>query len=115
MTRRTALATAGALTIVLLAGAAVATNLGLLRITGDTGQVGQLSPADLTPTGAVRQSAPAGGTAAGGTASPYGGAVADEHDGDHERYGDDDRHDGAGRVRDGVPAHELFQGREDDD
>jgi hypothetical protein len=108
MTRRTALATAGALTIVLLAGAVVATNLGLLRITGDAGQVGQLSPADLTPTGVVRQSAPAGGTA-----SPYGGAVAedpaDEEHGDHQSYGDDPPRD------DGVPGHELFQGREDDD
>ena len=114
MTRRTALATAGALTIVLLAGAVVATNLGLLRITGDTGQVGQLSPADLTPTGVVQQSAPAGGTA-----SPYGGAVAedpaDEERGDHQSYGDDSPRDGAGPVRDGVPGHELFQGREDDD
>ena len=51
MTRRAALATAGAITIVLLAAAAaIATNLGVLRVATDTGSVGGLSATELAPT-----------------------------------------------------------------
>ena len=46
MTRRAALATAGAITIVLLAAAAaIAANLGLLRVATDTGPTGDASGA----------------------------------------------------------------------
>ena len=50
MTRRAALATAGAITIVLLAAAAaIATNLGVLRVATDTGSAGGLSATELAP------------------------------------------------------------------
>jgi hypothetical protein len=121
MTRRTALATAGALTIVLLAGAAVATNLGLLRMTGDTGQVGRLSPADLVTAVDVQQSAPAGGTAPAGEAASSGGGAGSSGDtegkepGERERFGDRlGRDDGSGLQGGGLP-RERFQGRQDDD
>jgi len=49
MKRRTTLATAAAVALVLLAGsAAAATNLGLLGSAGDTGAVGRLTPQEAT-------------------------------------------------------------------
>jgi hypothetical protein len=115
MTRRTALATAGALTIVLLAAAAaVATNLGLLQVTTGTGQVGRLSPADLAPAGEVQQATPPGTAATSGdSGAEQGSASGDEPGGapasstlghDDGRAGHDD-----GRT------HERFEGRQDDD
>ncbi len=58
MTRRAALATAGAITIVLLAAAAaIATNLGVLRVATDTGSVGGLSATELAPVVSAQQPA----------------------------------------------------------
>ena len=53
MQRKTTLATAAAVTIVLLAGsAAAATNLGLLDSANQTGSVGQLTPQEASQTAA---------------------------------------------------------------
>jgi hypothetical protein len=63
MTRRAALATAGAITIVLVAAAAaIAANLGLLRVATDTGSAGGLSATELAP--AVGAQQPAGDSGA---------------------------------------------------
>ena len=117
MRRRTALATAGALTIVLLAAAAaVAANLGLLRATTDTGQVGRLNPADLAPARVVEQPAPGGATAPAdegpvgtegqsGTTGTSGAA----------RAGDDSLNDGRLGHEGGRTTREHFEGRGDDD
>jgi hypothetical protein len=57
MTRRMALATAGAVTIVLLAAAAaIAANLGVLRVVTDTGP-GGLTATDLAPAVTTQQPA----------------------------------------------------------
>lgn len=59
MTRRMALATAGAITIVLLAAAAaIAANLGVLRLATDTASPGDLTATELAPT--VTSQGPAG-------------------------------------------------------
>jgi hypothetical protein len=108
MRRRTALATAGALTIVLLAAAAaVATNLGLLQVSTDTGQVGRLSPADLAPAREVQQATPAVTPATGdegGGDESSGAPTATTLGHDDGRAGHDD-----GRTQ------ERFEGRGDDD
>jgi hypothetical protein len=115
MTRRTALATAGGLTIVLLAAAAaVATNLGLLQVSTDTGQVGRLSSADLAPAREVQQPTPPGAQApgddGGGAQEPAGGGEPGETPTTSTLGHDDGRagHDD-GRT------HERFEGRGDDD
>jgi hypothetical protein len=116
MRRRTALATAGALTIVLLAaGAAVATNMGLLRISTGTGQVGQLSPANLAPARVVERAAAGDATASGdgGGAGAQGLTGRDEAGG--VRSGDDVARDEDDTGHDWGRAPERFQGREDDD
>jgi hypothetical protein len=112
MTRRAALATAGAITIVLLAAAAaIATNLGMLRVATDTGQTGGLSATELAPTVSAQQSVGDAGAertndaSAGQARGPNHGAVED-------RSGlepNDDRSP-AGQAHD-----ERYAGRADDD
>jgi hypothetical protein len=115
MRRRTALATAGAIAIVLLAAAAAATNLGLLRVTTDTGQVGQLNPTELATTEVARQATPVGTPTAGddGGAGPRAGTTAPAGVG---KPGDDRSGDRLGRAgHEGTRTHERFEGRADDD
>jgi hypothetical protein len=112
MARRTALVTAGALTVVVIA---VAANLGLLRLAGDTGPVGRLGPADLAPTAVVERSA----TTATGPANGQGTEAAGPAPGNPSTPGrpwhDDPRFDDgrAGPVERGFERH--FGGRQDDD
>jgi hypothetical protein len=111
MTRRAALATAGAITIVLLAAAAaIATNLGLLRVATDTGPVGDLSTSELAP--------------AVGAQQPAGDAVADDNTGGQVRKpGDDSSADRRSDVEPNDdptspanrPPEERYEGRDDDD
>ena len=114
MARRAALATAGALTIVLLAAAVAAINLGLLRVTGDTDQVGQLDSNDLVHPAVVHQDEPMDTTAGGGGAGTDKESRRGEPDG-RGFHADDLRvHDEHG-VRGRAPAGEHFMGRQDDD
>ena len=113
MTRRAALATAGAITIVLLAAAAaIATNLGVLGVATDTGPTGDLSATELAPAVGVQQ--PAGDAA----------AVADENTGGQTREpGDDSAADGRSGVEPNDDRtsqanrspNERYEGRDDDD
>lgn len=116
MRRRTALATAGVIAIVLLAAAAAAaTNLGLLRVTTDTGHVGQLNPTELAPTEVARQATPVGTPTAGddGGAGPQGGTTAPAGVG---KPGDDRSGDRLGRAgHETTRTRERFEGRGDDD
>jgi hypothetical protein len=115
MTRRTALATAGALTIVLLAAAAaVATNLGLLQATTGTGQVGRLSPADLAPTREVQQATPPATRAAGDDGGSAQESVDGGEPGQASTGSTIGRDDGRAGHDDGR-THERFEGRGDDD
>jgi len=109
MTRRAALASAGAITIVLLAAAAaIAANLGVLRVATDTGSAGGLDATDLATT------------------------VTTQHPGDPEPARGDDQaqepsHDGSPDDRPGIEPgddhrpddhqrkDEHYQRREDDD
>lgn len=117
MRRRTALATAGALTLVLLAAvAAVATNVGLLRAGTDTGQVGQLSPADLPPASVAQQTTPGGpATSSGGGRLGAPGPTSELEPGDDERSSEEVAGQGGRSGQDAGPSPERFGGREDDD
>src|SRR5512132_746590 len=113
MTRRAALATAGAITIVLLAAAAaIATNLGVLRVATDTGSVGGLSATELAP--AVDAQQPASDSGAVGTDNPNGAQAREPEDGageDRSGLGASDDHlSPAGKAQD-----ERYGGRNDDD
>ena len=113
MTRRAALATAGAITIVLLAAAAaIATNLGVLRVATDTGSVGGLSATELAP--AVGAQQPAGDPGAVRTDKPNGAQTHEPEDGvgeDRSGLGASDDHlSPAGKAQD-----ERYGGRNDDD
>jgi hypothetical protein len=114
MTRRAALATAGAITIVLLAAAAaIAANLGLLRVASNTGSAGGLAATDLAPTVTAQQ--PAGDSGAVRTDDP-GRAQAQEHGDDSsaaDRSGMGPRDDR--RSPDSRPQDQRFEGRDDDD
>src|SRR5512132_2506465 len=113
MTRRAALATAGAITIVLLAAAAaIATNLGVLRVATDTGSAGGLDATDLAPIvsqqpagdpGAVRTDDASGAQAR----EPGDDSSADDRSG--VEPGDDHR------SPDSQLQHEPYAGRGDDD
>ena len=113
MTRRAALATAGAITIVLLAAAAaIAANLGVLRVATDTGSAGGLGATDLAPTVSAQQ--PAGDPGAVRT-DDASGAQAREPGGDSsadDRSGVEPGHD---RSPDSRPKDERYEGRDDDD
>jgi hypothetical protein len=113
MTRRAALATAGAITIVLLAAAAaIATNLGVLRVATDTGSAGGLGATDLAPTVSAQQSV--GDSGAGRTDDASAGQARGPNDGSVEdRSGlesSDDHRSPAGQAHD-----ERYAGRDDDD
>ena len=113
MTRRAALATAGAITIVLLAAAAaIATKLGKLRVATDAGTAGGLSAAALTP--AVGAQQPAGDAAAVRTDNPNGTQAREPEDGageDRSGLGASDDHlSPADKAQD-----ERYGGRNDDD
>jgi hypothetical protein len=113
MTRRAALATAGAITIVLLAAAAaIATNLGVLRVATDTGSAGGLSATELAPVVSTQQ--PAGDPGAART-DDTSGAQAWEPGDDSSA---DDRsgvEPGDDRSPDSQPQDERYEGRDDDD
>jgi hypothetical protein len=113
MTRRAALATAGAITIVLLAAAAaIATNLGVLRVATDTGSVGDLSATELAP--AVGAQQPPGDAGAVRTDNPDGAQAQEPEDrAGEDRSGlgaSDDHRNPAGKAQD-----EHYGGRNDDD
>jgi hypothetical protein len=112
MTRRAALTTAGAITIVLLAAAAaIATNLGVLRVATDTGSAGGLGATDLTP--AVITQRP----------SEDPSAVPTDDAGQAREPGDDSSADDRSAVEpnddrrspDNQPENERYAGRDDDD
>ena len=102
MTRRAALATAGAITIVLLAAAAaIATNLGMLRVASDTGSAGGLSATELASTVGDSRAVPTDDAGAVQAREPDDGPVEDrsglESSGDHRfpaGQGQDERHAG---------------------
>jgi hypothetical protein len=110
MTRRAALATAGAITIVLLAAAAaIAANLGVLRVATDTGSAGGLDATDLATTINSQQSVGDAGAVRGDDQRQE-----PSHDGSPDdrpgiEPGDDHRPDDHQRK------DEHYQGREDDD
>ena len=113
MTRRAALATAGAITIVLLAAAAaIATNLGVLGVATDTRPAGGLSATELTP--AVGDQQPVGDSGAVRTDNPNGAQAREPEDGAGEdRSGLEaggDHLSPAGKAQD-----ERYGGRNDDD
>lgn len=109
MTRRAALATAAAITIVLLAAAAaIAANIGVLRVATDTGSAGGLGATDLAPTVTAQQ--PAGDT--GGVDT--GGQVREPGDGSAEgRSGAEPNDDDLSPAK--APGGERYEGRNDDD
>ncbi|SRR6266545_1893505 len=108
MTRRTALVTAGMVTVVLLAAAAViAVNLGVLGDATATGPVGELSTTDLAHSVTIQQPAEDRQT------GPVGEAPADLQD---RQPGDDPS--GVERGDDHDPGTEQgkpYEGRDDDD
>jgi hypothetical protein len=114
MTRRAALATAGAITIVLLAAAAaIATNLGVLRVATDIGPAGGLQATELAPTVSAQQ--PASEVGAGRTDDTGGAPVGEPGDDSSadDRSGiepSDDRRSPDSRSED-----ERYKGRDDDD
>jgi hypothetical protein len=105
-----ALATAGAVTIVMLAAAAaIAANLGVLRVATDTGP-GGLNATDLGP--AVTSQQP--------TNDPGSTRTDDDPSGIQGREPGDDRSSGVApgddrRPGDTQQADERYEGREDDD
>jgi hypothetical protein len=108
MTRRAALATAGAITIVLLAAAAaIAANLGVLRVATDTGSAGGLRAADLAP--AVTGQQPAADT---GTVQTDDTSSAQAREPGDDSSGVEPGHD---RSPDSRPQDERYAGRDDDD
>jgi hypothetical protein len=114
MTRRAALATAGAITIVLLAAAAaIAANLGLLRVATDTGSVGGLGATELAPTVSAQQPAgdpeavPTGDASGAQAREPSDDGSADDRSG--VEPGDDHR------SPDSQLQDEPYAGRGDDD
>ena len=112
MTRRAALATAGAITIVLLAAAvAIAANLGVLRVATDTGSAGGLGATDLAPTVSAQQ--PAGDPGAVRTDDASGAQAREPGDSPaDDRSGVEPGHD---RSPDSRPQDERYEGRDDDD
>lgn len=118
MKRRTALATAGAVTIVLLAAAAaVATNLGLLQVSTDTGQVGRLSPTELAPAREIQQTPAGTDTTSDSGVDAQGDTQGSTSGGEPGQARPDDglgRDDG-GAAHEDTRTHEPFEGRQDDD
>jgi len=112
MTRRAALATAGAITIVLLAAAAaIATNLGVLRVATDTGPAGGLSATELAPVVSTQQ--PVGDSGAARTDDASGAQAREPGDSSaDDRSGVEPGHD---RSPDSRPKDERYEGRDDDD
>jgi hypothetical protein len=109
MTRRAALATAGAITVVLLAAAAaIAANLGVLRVATDTGSAGGLRAADLAPAVTGQQPAADTGTVQTDDTSS---AQAREPGDDSSGVEPSDDH----RSPDSRPQDERYEGRDDDD
>jgi hypothetical protein len=110
MTRRTALVTAGAVTIVLLAAAAaIAANLGVLRVATDTA-AGDLTATDLAP--AVTAQQPTGDPGAVRSDDDQSGVQGHEPGEDRSsdvESGTDDRSGGAQQ------ADERYEGGDDDD
>ena len=117
MARRTALVTSGALTIVVIAAiAAVAANIGLLRLAGDTGPVGRLAPGDLAPTAVVEQPATTSGTTPAGGQGTEGGTPSPARLSSQGRLLPDDSRFDSRRAQPGerrTAPH--FEGRQDDD
>ena len=114
MTRRAALATAGAITIVLLAAAAaIATNLGMLRVATNTGSAGGLRPTDLASTVTAQQPAnDVGGRRTDDTGGALVHAPGDDGSADHQSgiEPNDDQ-----RSPDSRPQDKGYEGRDDDD
>jgi hypothetical protein len=108
MQRKTTLATAAAVTLVLLAGsAAAATNLGLLDYASDSGTVGSLTPQDATanaspPDTVIVEPATQPRTPTVG----HRESDDDAYESDDDRSSDDEHED---------EDHEQYEGQDDDD
>jgi hypothetical protein len=115
MQRKTTLATAAAVTLVLLAGsAAAATNLGLLDYASDSGTVGSLTPQDATanaspPDTVIVEPATQPRTPTVGHRESDDDAYEsddDAYESDDDRSSDDEHED---------EDHEQYEGQDDDD
>jgi hypothetical protein len=113
MTRRAALATAGAITIVLLAAAAaIATNLGVLRVATDTGPAGGLSATELAPAvGAQQPVGDSGAVRTDDTSGDQAWEPGDRSVEDRSGLESSDDH----RSPDSQTHDERYEGRDDDD
>jgi hypothetical protein len=123
MQRKTTLATAAAVTLVLLAGsAAAATNLGLLDYASDSGTVGSLTPQDATanaspPDTVIVEPATQPRTPTVGHRESdddaYESDDDDAYESDDDAYeSDDDRSSGDEHEDED---HEQYEGQDDDD
>ena len=109
MTRRAALATTGAITIVLLAAAAaIAANLGVLRVATDTGSAGGLNATDLATTVTVQQHPGDSGSVRGDDQAQQPGHDGSADDQSGIEPGDD-------HWPDGQAQDQHVEGRDDDD
>jgi hypothetical protein len=109
MTRRATLATAGAITLVLLAAAAaIATNLGVLRVATDTGSAGGLDATDLATTVTLQQHPGDPGSVRSDDQAQQPGHDGSAEDRSGIEPGEDHRPDGQ-------PQNEHYEGRGDDD
>lgn len=122
MQRKTTLATAAAVTIVLLAGsAAAATNLGLLDSANQTGSVGQLTPQEASQTAAQPDTVIV--EPAAQPRSPVDdrtvvrpGESDNEYESDDEHEADDDHASGEEEHEDDDDDNEYeYEGHDDDD
>ena len=110
MTRRTILATAAAITLVLVTGvAAVAANLGLLGSATDTGDIGTLTPAAATsePQTVIVEPTPAGTPDSSAATAPVPTSTDDHADDDRAEDEDDEHREGSD--------DEHYEGSDDDD
>jgi hypothetical protein len=120
MNRRTVLATAGAITLVIVTGtAAVAANLGLLGSATDSGDIGTLTPAAATaepqqPQTVIVEQAPAS-TTGSTTAAPSAASTYDDEEDDHAYDHDDEEYDHGGRADESHAEYEHYEGSDDDD
>jgi hypothetical protein len=112
MDRRTILATAGAITLVVVTGAAAAAaNVGLLGSADGTGAVGSLTPASAMsePQTVIVEPAPADAT------PPTTAAQQDRTDGSSGPHADDDGRSEEHDRSEADHAHERYEGSHDDD
>jgi hypothetical protein len=118
MQRKTTLATAAAVTLVLLAGsAAAATNLGLLDSTNQTGSVGQLTPQEASQTAAqpdtvIVEPAAQPRSPVDDRTTVQPGESDDQYESDDDYEADDDHASGEDQEHDD---DREYEGHDDDD